>query len=365
VEYSDTLQFDDEGERALGIELSQEFEIGGQGGRRTTLAELALSSAREEFEALQRRYLADVTVAFWILVHAEERLEIAAEIVALNQEFLSASERRLAAGDIAEVERNLISFDEALARSDQSAARAAFGEAQAELQRLLGRAGTEPIEAIGSLPEGPRAGDPLEHAEADRLDLEVARIAVEMGGAEVDLLRSETTPDLELSLGWERDVAAVGPDDFLGDADLAQSLGGFRDRGDTFSLGLSFPIPLFNNNRGGIEAAAASEREAGLRVSVLEDAIQAEINSARAHIRSAGERLELFAGGLPEIERNLGLLGVAFRSGYIGAAELLTARDGFVRAQLDYLDARLDYATARVALARALGIDPRILFEED
>ncbi len=346
-----------EGERVIGASLSQELEIAGQPGLRGEVAERELEAARYDATSFERIYVGRVMETFYALLQAQRRAEVAAEILRLNETLVAASQRRLDAGDIPEVEHNLIVVEVERARADAASAEADVTRARAELNRLLGRPAATAVRAVGELPARPAPADgPPEIPE--RLDLRAAQAEAEARGAEVSLLRREVVPNPRLSLGWEMEnrnlhvdrSGVAGPEQF--------------DLDRFFLLRLSFPLPLFNRNQGAIREAAARQSSARLLATALEQTVSAEVVGAQAELSSSARRLELYAATLPRVDRNLDLLTRAFEAGQIDAPALLSARDRSFRTRLDYLDAQRGYAVARVALARALGRDPASLLQE-
>jgi cobalt-zinc-cadmium efflux system outer membrane protein len=388
--WSDGALFANQGERRFGVDLSLEIEIAGQPGLRRHAADLEVRATRAAVTSVEREHLSRVVEAFWASLYAQGRVELAREVQELNATLLSTSERRLAAGDIPEVDHNLVVLDVDRARAEMLGAQAILAAVRAELNGLLGRPARSPLRVTGRLPAaapvvepGPHpnelrsSGTPGPHPNelrssgtpglgvaAQRFDLRAALLTARARGADASLLGREVFPNPRLTIGWDRDVATVGPGDFQGSQDLASSLGGFRDTDDLFSLRLSVPVPLFNRNAGAIREAEALGAEARLQSSALEREVDAEVEAARAEMDAAARRLVIFATMLPRAARNLELLTQAFSAGQVDAARLLLARDRSLRARLDHLDAQRDYALARVVLARALGLDPARLATE-
>ncbi|MBZ0254307.1 MAG: TolC family protein [Candidatus Methylomirabilis sp.] len=354
--------FGNPGERSYALTVSQELEVAGQPMLRGEVADLDYRAARARLAADERAYAARVAAAFFDSLASRHRTRLLRDVRDLNVELFSVSERRLRAGDVAEVEHNLILIERDRARAEARAAEAAQEVADAELNRLLGNPADAAVEAEGALPDPTRFTD--HSAGSARMDVQAARLARLARAEEAALAAREVFPNPTLSLGWERTVSTVGPDDFGGDRDLAATLGGFVDTDDVILFRVSLPLPLFNRSQGRIEEAKAKFLAARYEAVAVERTVSAEAASALATLRASSAAVSLFGDTLPIAERNLALLVKAFKAGQIDATTLLAARDRAFRARLDYLNARRDYAMALVDLIRARGEDPATALEE-
>lgn len=133
------------------------------------------------------------------------------------------------------------------------------------------------------------------------------------------------------------------------------------DDGDLqVGLGVGFPIPLFDRNRGRIEeaseqrrAARAAYRETLLRLAAGEALARREHDAARAHL--AAHR----AGPLQRAARAGEALAARLRTGHAGVLEALSARRAIARArvlEIELLE-RVALAALRVQVAGGFVIE--------
>ncbi|WP_201463915.1 TolC family protein [Brevundimonas aurantiaca] len=164
-------------------------------------------------------------------------------------------------------------------------------------------------------------------AEAERSAAE-SRIAVE---------RTRSRPDVSASVGLRRYEA---------------------EDATALTFGLSLPLPLFDRNRGNIEAAQADFRAADARLMTARQEAQADRAAAQARLRASVSRVTAAAAGVPSAEEPSRLSRIGFEAGRISQLELRATRTALVNARTAAVDARLARVRAEIDLARQDGRAP-------
>ena len=103
-------------ENNLAIGVSREFSLTGKMDKRLAIAELELDIYRWRMADRERLLRDEVKTAFYNALLAKERLALTDRSIALNRQLLDVTKERLAAGDIPELEMNLVKVE--LARSE-------------------------------------------------------------------------------------------------------------------------------------------------------------------------------------------------------------------------------------------------------
>jgi len=338
VEYGTDAVTQDEGERRLGIAISQQLQVAGQRGLRVERAEAALAAARARRRAVELRVAREAADAAAEWGRREALVRLMEEALAAARTLEEAAAKRFAAGDAPELERNAAALERARAEARAAQARAEGVSARASLNRLLGRPPTEalmiPLRDV-AVPEELSAQLP---------EVEAARAEAEAARAEVDLLRRERFPDPTVSLGYEqekrREEHATGPDVHTGSMVVAR---------------LSVPLPLWNRNQGELAGARARRAAREAEREGREREVAAERVSAREGYEAARTAEAALTAALPGIERNLSLVQRAYEAGELSLDALLLARDRAYAARGEAIDAAAALARARAALLRASG----------
>ena len=164
-------------------------------------------------------------------------------------------------------------------------------------------------------------------AEAERSAAE-SRIAVE---------RTRSRPDVSASVGLRRYEA---------------------EDATALTFGLSLPLPLFDRNRGNIEAAQADFRAADARLMTARQEAQADRAAAQARLRASVSRVNAADAGVTSAEEAYRLSRIGFEAGRISQLELRATRTALVNARTAAVDARLARVRAEIDLARLDGRAP-------
>ncbi len=292
----------------------------GAAGLRSDLAKLdaagRLATAYAEAEAAQRRYdlakealdltVADARAALKLVEEGREPL-----VRGLQGESEAAAARA--------------ALDEARAERD-----AAFAQLSAVAQlpvlvtkieaSLLDQAAPQDAQATDRLPE-------VAVAEAERLAAE-RRVA---------LTRAQGRPDITASIGFRQYRA---------------------DDATALTFGLSMPLPLFDQNRGNVDASKAEFRAADARLTGARLQAQADLQAATARLTASVSRVAATDMGVTSAEEAYRLTRIGFEAGRISQLELRASRAALINARNAAIDARLARVRAEVDLARLQGRAP-------
>ena len=316
------------------LSLSQDLELWGRRGARVDVARADAGTAG------LRRDLATIEAgARLALVYAEAE--------AAQRRFLLAEEALTVT--IADTRAALILVEEGRepllrgiqGESEAAAARATLDEAEAERDAAFAR-----LTAVAMLPTPvtsidtslidrvpaaagvtPGATPQVSVAEAERAAAE-SRIEVE---------RIRARPDVRASLGVRRYEA---------------------EDATALTFGLSVPLPLFDRNRGNIEAAQADFRAADARLMGVRQEAEADRNAAQARLRASVSRVTASDAGVTAAEEAYRLSRIGFEAGRISQLVLRSSRAALIAARNAAVDSRLARVRAEIDLARLQGRAP-------
>jgi cobalt-zinc-cadmium efflux system outer membrane protein len=323
-------------DREIGI--SQELEIAGQRPKRLAAATASLEASRWRFERERQAFAARVGERFVESIRARELAALAAFEREIVRSLADFEQRRLDAGAGTLIDLNLARAAEGRAERQVELARSAETAARAALAESVGLSPAELPQLVGELPASwppSLSRDQIEQrALAHRQDLAALGREVEAASARLRLERALAAPNLVLGVARGREADAE---------DL-----------DTISAGVA--IPVFRRNQGGIAAARAGELgfEAELAAATL--AVRSDALTAASRFEATSRALAVFretvAGTLDE---NLELVQKSFASGKLRASEVLVFRREFVDSRRELIEAAADAWLARIALDLATG----------
>lgn len=316
--------------------VSQPIEWAGQRGLRIAASDRDLARARLAVRDAARVSLATASLAFYDALAASRRLAVAAEIVTLYERLRAATRVQLAEGEISTLDANLVEIEWGRARARLLAARRLAWTAELELKRQLGVPAARPItladdSTVGEQPAG--LDTLLAVALSRRPDMTARTVAIEEARLLSRLAGREAIPPLRLGL------FAVG------------GSGSIRPR---VGVGVGFPLPVWNRNRGLVAERDAELRQAGLLREAAELRVRTEVADAYRAFITAREEAELFEREVLRPARtNQALLEDAYRAGKLGVATLVLLRNQLLDAELAYWDAWLARRTAQIRLQEA------------
>jgi outer membrane protein, heavy metal efflux system len=140
--------------------------------------------------------------------------------------------------------------------------------------------------------------------------------------ARVDLAKAERIPDVRVEILYRRLQAS---------------------KENSFDVGLSIPIPLFDRNQGRMREARAEVAAAEARSRATQNALSVRLHEAHAQLTAAlANSRALNADVLPRADIVLKGAEARFTAGDIGLIELLPVRRDWATVQLTYLESLRD-----------------------
>lgn len=315
------------------VGLSQGFELGGRGGARRTIEEAMLAQEAADADEIERAVLRDVRTAFLRGLHAAERLRLARTAALDAAELQRIAERRHAAGDIADLERNVASSGAARARAEVKTAEAAQTSAHGELRALLDLEPGETLSLMGELAQDRPLDVATLLASIDARP-EIRALEAQLRGAEGEIRLGQ-------GLGWPEVAPAIRYE---------------RDQGDrVLWAGLRISLPVFDHGQQlratGQARADRLRAEIAARKRVLGNQLQSALALQDLRLAAATE-LTGNAERLADSER---LARRSYEVGEIGLGELILLRRETAEARRQWLDGLLELAQTRAELDALAG----------
>jgi outer membrane protein TolC len=331
--------FDLKGSEESYFGLSQTVEFPGKIGLRGRIAAKEAAEILADVDVLKLDLSYQVKQAFFGLLLNREKLKYAEQDLELAEDFLAKAELKHAAGDVALVEVLRARVEAAKAANAVRAAANDLSVAKAELNFLLSRKKSQPLEVRGEL-KRPFIALDLEHLQERAWGVrpEAKRIALS--------LEKESLRKTQAILGY------------LPDFSLGVSRHRLEGLPTTWDFTLSFPIPLFfwQPKRGEIAEAEALMNSLRSEAEHLRNAISLEVEEAYRNALAARDQITLFEEQiLTQAEEVYNMFLFSFQEGEIGGIELIEARRTLVEARKSYADALFSYGLTLAALEKSVG----------
>jgi cobalt-zinc-cadmium efflux system outer membrane protein len=290
------------------LQLSQLVELGGKRDARLAAGEAGIGTAVWQRRATRLEVLSETAIAFITIVGAQRRIEIFDDQIASLDQLIPLLQKRVQEGasSPAETLRAQVAAD--LFRVDRERARTQLATARRDLAILMGDSSPRFGEAVGRLAnvgQPPPFKDVVRAIEANPQLMRWTAVTAQRN-AELIIARLKAIPDVRVSAGWRH----------------------FQDTSDNaVRLGVSIPLPVFDQNTGNIIAAqetlAKADAERAINKLVL--------------ISIAGRAYDALTGALAELK----LLRASVIPNARSAAE--TIQSGYLQGRftlLELLDVR-------------------------
>lgn len=320
------------------LALSQEIELGGKRSARIEAAERSRDVASADLAVTRARLKSDVTRAFFSVLVAQERLDLAQAAAELAQRAASAAARRVAAGKVSPVEETRAQVAAAGVQVELTQAKTLLELARLQLSSTWGNA--EPrfervLETPQKLSSVPSLTALYERLKTSAL-LERARLETERRRAVLELERAQRIPNVTVSAGVQRSDAFDG---------------------NQTVIGVAVPLPLFDRNQGNIGAAQQRLYQAFDEQIAAEVRVKRELAQAHAQLTAAHRQTQVLRDDvLPGAQRALKAATRGFELGKFDFLDVLDAQRTLLLARTQYIDGLAQIHQAAAEFQRILGV---------
>ncbi|MGD0089612.1 MAG: TolC family protein [Planctomycetota bacterium] len=220
--------------------INQLFEIGGKRRSRKASAQAGFEGAKAQLFDARRTLDAAVAKAYVVAAQADENVRVLLQSAGTLREEAKIAEVRLRAGEISSSDKSQIEITAEQFELNAQSARSAATQARVALEVLLGvphpDGGCELSDELETLCV---ASAPVNTNSVGtwRPDVVVAEAALRKAEADLRLQKANRIPDPTVLAQYEHQPP---------------------DNPNSVGFGVSFPVPLWNRNRGNILAAEAA-----------------------------------------------------------------------------------------------------------
>jgi cobalt-zinc-cadmium efflux system outer membrane protein len=178
----------------------------------------------------------------------------------------------------------------------------------------------------------------------NRSDIVAARKETDVSKYLLKAAKVERIPEFDIFLGYGINA------EVRNELAPAPKFGGFE-------VGVSFPIPLFNRNKGGISAAQSELKQSELRYIAAQNQVRNELIQAFNNFNHTTKKLNLFKAGLVKSAKDaLDQKRGEYYRGEIHLIEVLDAQRSYDEILASFYSAIYDKSQALVTLESAAGV---------
>lgn len=327
--------------------VSQLIEIAGKRKDRQFAARAGIAGARARFFDAKRTLDQGVTKAYVAALLAMENVRVLDDSAGYLRKEADIANARYKAGDISDADRKQIEINAEQFELQAKAAVATATQARIAVEILMGipqpKGVWEPADPLPLLVTESAMTNAPPNPNGARSDVLAAEADLRNAEANVNLQKALRIPDPTVSLQYEHEPPGGGPPV------------------DTFGVGISFPLPLWNLNRGGIRAAESTRQQSALALAKLKAQVLADISNAEIAYGEASQRLKRYEDQIRPKSGNVReSVAFAYEKGGASLVNLLDAervdndvRLATVQAMSDTASAAADLKAAQAVLTEA------------
>ena len=319
------------------LQLSQLIELGGKRSARIAAGEAEIDSAYWQRQATRLEIASETATAFVTVLSAQRRVQIYdAQIVGLDR-MAPLLQRRVDAGasSPAEVARAQVAVD--LVRVERERAKTALATARRDLAILMGDRIPRFVSVVGQFASVGRP--PAFQTVLTAIDgnPQLMRWTAVRAQREAELLtaRLKPMPDIRLSGGWRH----------------------YNETGDNaVRLGISIPIPVWDQNRGDIIAAQENLQKSHAERDVNRQALITIAGRSYDAIQGALAEISLLRNSvLPNSRKAVEGIEGGYSQGRFSLLEVLDVQSSATQAAIREQEALLSFHTAVTTIEGLVG----------
>lgn len=318
--------------------VSQLLELPGKRGNRVKIADADSTRSHLMGDAVRLELIRDVTVAYARLVAAQQEVIIREEEAGLTDAVFSSVAARVEAGKEPAIQRNKAKIAQTSSEIALDRAHRNLRARQQALSSLLGEKNDDLVIVAASLPA---LTAPAE------LDSYIGRLAKtpDIQGMDAEIARAEA------GVSFEKAKVVPDPTLTLGVRDIR------GDNSQAFIAGVSFPIPVFDRNRGNVHRAGQelnaviSDRRA-IELSLVATLAQMHGDLVSAYNEAHTLQTSVIAGA----EEAFSFARQGYEAGKFGYLEVLDAQRTLFETRQQLNTAILDYHSQRAEIERLTAV---------
>ena len=329
----------DEG-MAWGVAVSQTFDWPNRLALRKAIASRQVELAELGLAQFQRDLANEVQVAAFKLLIAQEKRDAALNVAQRGEELVAALLQREPAGTSPLIESRIIQANVLTLKRRAVEAAAETQSALLDLNQLRGAPIETPLRVEPVKLRFPNLKDAdsfIALAGTNSFDIKSRVVELEQQGLRVELARNERFPAFAVRPFFSQEEAS--------------------EREQVAGVGVSVPLPLWNRNKGNIDAAKSREEQAQGALTVAQRNIETQLRKSLARYELNRGEIERWRTDLvDQLEEAADLADRHYRLGSVPVATYVEMQDKYLEALDTVLDTQAEALSALQTIERLTGV---------
>lgn len=312
--------------------VSQSIPFGGKRKKKIHLKDLAVKKAQLEFDILKQTILMEAFASFTGILHLQKRQVFQRDQVLVSEDLLDAVSRKVEVGKLSPAEKSRARIQLYQERLKLRDVESALKTAWRSLAILWGDDTSTYINAEGEL----NTISPIPTFESldAVLQIQLAKIKVEIQQAILLQEKIEAIPDIELGIGVKQG----------------------NNSGNTYKFGLAIPFPIFNRNKGNIASAGSKLEIARFELYEVEKSIQSTLSNLITELEVLESEIVTRAHDIiPEAQSAYITISEGYLNGRFTYLDVVDAKRMWFESREQYIGALKDYHINILELDRIIG----------
>jgi cobalt-zinc-cadmium efflux system outer membrane protein len=323
------------------VRAAQTFELGGKRAKRRRAAGLETDLADWDLAAIRLDLIAETRGRFVDLLAAQERLRVVTAAYDLGGKVRAVAAERVKSGKVPALELTKANVELTGRRVELRRAERELAAAQTALGALWN---TSPAESLALRAEGQLR---------QNLNLQAPEALARRLGVNPDLARWDSEEDLAQAAVAQEKAARIP------DVTLSAGLSHEQESGNQLVLfAVSLPLPLFDRNKGNIDAARAELDKVREERIATQIRLRAELAGQWQELQSALEETAAIENEmLPGAREAFDAAEEAYRSGKVEYLDVLDAQQTLFEAEMQLVESLTTLHQKAIGIERLVGGD--------
>ncbi len=318
-------------------------------GRAIRAARLARTLGAADLRRVQQKIALDTVQAYNALLFAGEQVRVARNALDRKEKHLEMTRNRRGAGVATDLDVLRAQVDVENQRAELVRAEGGIELARAQLNALMLRPMDEPItptDKLEYLPTDMLLDDVVREALANRPDVDVAKLNVDVRGELAAVAKADSLPSLEFTGNYGHSTRK--PENFFNN-DFAK-----------WNTSLTVKIPIFDGRRraGKVAQAQAEIGKARQDRIALENQVRLEAMNTLVRLNVAGRVIGAAQMNVQQAQKALDMIQANYNYGAATVLDVTDAQNALVQAEMTLAQALQEHANARATLNYVMGRNP-------
>jgi len=312
--------------------ITQNIMLGGKRKHNIQIHELELGLSRLEYENLKTKILNESNHVFVEILHLQAQKLLQHDRITSSEELLAVVKKKVLAGKLSPAEKsrakiNLIQEESTLRKIDISL------QISWKTLSAFWEDDTSPYDiAVGTFYSMNKIPSILSVENSP--EILISKLSIEIQNAKIKIEKSNAFPNIQLGAGLKRSELL----------------------GNTFQVGLSIPIPIFNRNRGNINSLISEFEQIQHTSTALKFKLETDVSNHNTKLEELAYEINILNREIiPEANSAHTIINDGYLNGRFTYLDVMDAKEMWFSSKSQYLNALKEYHIHFITLNHILG----------